>query len=110
VPSTGVDRRWKSSRKQVEATDTNRKVTLARVALKEAGSEPASRRTGSGYEAEQPWASGQWTAKLKRPKRLRRKAADCAGKSTTPYLGRPRLVPERATLPMRSGARSQQRP
>lgn len=46
----------------------NRKVPTARKALKEAGSESASRRTGTGYEAWRAGASGQGTAKLSRPK------------------------------------------
>ncbi len=46
----------------------NRKATVVRPALKEAGSEAASRRTGTGYEAVPTRASGQRTAKLSRPK------------------------------------------
>jgi len=46
----------------------NRKAPTAREALKEAGSEAASRRTGTGYEAGPIRASGQATAKLSRPK------------------------------------------
>jgi len=38
------------------------------AALKEAGSEPACRRTGTGYEAIPSRASGQVTAKLLRPR------------------------------------------
>ena len=37
-----------------------------------------------------------------------RRSGGCAGKVTESYLGRSRLMPERATL--RSGARSQPRP
>jgi len=46
----------------------NRKAPTAREALKEAGSEAAGRRTGTGYEAMPTRASGQVTAKLSRPK------------------------------------------
>jgi len=45
----------------------NRKAPTARGAPKEAGSEAASRRTGTGYEAAPARASGQRTAKLSRP-------------------------------------------
>src|SRR6266542_3032403 len=46
----------------------NRKAPTARGALKEAGSEAASRRTETGYEAKPPRASGHVTAKLSRPR------------------------------------------
>ena len=46
----------------------NRKETAARSVLKEAGSETASRRTETGYEAPSTRASGQSAAKLSRPK------------------------------------------
>ena len=46
----------------------NRKVPTVREALKEAGNEAASRRTGTGYEARPTRASGHVTAKLSRPK------------------------------------------
>jgi len=46
----------------------NRKAPTARKAPKEAGSEAASRRTETGYEALPIRASGQTTAKLSRPK------------------------------------------
>jgi len=55
VPSMGVDRRCKSSGELVAATHTNRKATsretgsAARPMPKEAGSETASRRTGSTH-------------------------------------------------------------
>ena len=51
-----------------QGSRANRKATAARPALKEAGSEAASRRTGTGYEAEPTRASGHVTAKLSRPK------------------------------------------
>lgn len=47
----------------------NRKVPTVRGAPKEAGSEAASRRTETGYEAVPTRASGQRTAKLSRPRR-----------------------------------------
>jgi len=48
----------------VTGTQGNRKVTLARAALKEAGNEPTGRRTETGYEATPIRVSGQRTAKL----------------------------------------------
>ena len=46
----------------------NRKVTTARLALKEAASESPSRRTEIEYEATLTGASRHMTAKLLRPK------------------------------------------
>lgn len=46
----------------------NRKASAREGALKEAGSETASRRTETGYEAAPTRASGQTTAKPSRPK------------------------------------------
>lgn len=92
----------------VAATHTNRKATIretgpaARPALKEAGSEAASRWTRTGYEAAPARASGQEAAKPSRPRARRRKSGGCAVKSKDPYLGRSRLTPERATAEGRS--------
>jgi hypothetical protein len=124
VPSMGVDRRCKSSGELVAATHTNRKATsretgpAVRPAPKEAGSETASRRTGSTRsEQHRVWRIEAFCAQGERTydrealatKGPERKSDGCAGKSTHPYLGRSRLVPERVT-PTIGGARSQQRP
>src|SRR5207247_10677205 len=69
VPSMRVTRRCKSSgepgRREPERTARR---PSARPALKEAGSEAAGRRTGTGHEAATPRASGQLTAKPSRPR------------------------------------------
>ena len=67
-PAWAVVWRWKSSRDLVAGTEVNRRAPTARGALEEAGSEVASRRTETGYEALPTGASGQRTAKLLRPK------------------------------------------
>src|SRR6266542_6698747 len=56
--------RCKSSRKQAIATEANRNCGRATDRGKEAGSETAGRRTGSGYEAPTSGASGQRTVSL----------------------------------------------
>jgi hypothetical protein len=48
----------------VTGTQGNRKGVTVRERLKEAGNEPAGRRTEIGYEATPSRASGQVTAKL----------------------------------------------
>ena len=47
-PAWALTGRWKSSGDLVTGTQGNRKVTLARAALKEAGNEPTGRRTEIG--------------------------------------------------------------
>jgi hypothetical protein len=64
VPSMGVTWRWKSSGEAWSGRpQANRKVLTVREALKEAGSETTSRRTGTGSEATPTRASGRVTAK-----------------------------------------------
>ena len=63
-PAWALTGRWKSSGDLVTGTQGNRKVTLARAAPKEAGNEPAGRRTETGYEEVPIRVSGQVTAKL----------------------------------------------
>ena len=50
-PAWALTRRCKSSGNLVAGTQGNRKAGAARPTLKEAGNEPARRRTGIGYEA-----------------------------------------------------------
>ena len=71
-----------------------RKGLVVRPALKEAGSETASRRTEIGYEALPTGASGRVPAKLLRPKGRRRRPGDCAGKVTTLTWGDLALPPK----------------
>ena len=85
----------------------NRKVTTARLELKEAGSETASRRTGTGYQATPSRASGHVTAKLLWPKRGGVDPAVVRGKSET--LTRGDLVSRSKERRRPGGARSQQR-
>ena len=72
VPSMGMERRRKSSGKLIAATHMNRKATsrvtgpAVRLALKEAGSELAGRRTETTSEAAKTRASGLLSAKLSR--------------------------------------------
>jgi hypothetical protein len=56
--------RWKSSRELVTASEVNRRASGREDGVKEAGSEAAGRRTGTGYEALPSRASGPMTAKL----------------------------------------------
>jgi len=63
-PAWALTRRWKSSGDLVTGTQGNRKASAARRGLKEAGNEPAGRRTETGYEARPIRVSGQLTAKL----------------------------------------------
>jgi hypothetical protein len=102
--------------KLVAATHTNRKAAsresgpAVRPALKEAASELASRRTGSvlsreagrgGYEALFAQGERAMNREALATKGQGRRSDGCARKSTNPYLGRSRLTPERATVPMR---------
>ena len=87
VPSMSTTWRCKSSgeagRSDPEQTARRRSVArrlATRPALKEAGSEAASRRTETGYEASPGRASGPMTAKLSRPRLRRCRSGDCAGK------------------------------
>src|SRR6266516_3404511 len=98
----GVDRRCKSLGKQVAATHTNRKATsretgpAVRPALKEAGSETASRRTGSTHSRVGRVRRirgvpdrGERTSDREAPatKGPGRKSDGCAAKSTNPLPG-----------------------
>jgi hypothetical protein len=56
--------RWKSSRELVTASEAHRRASDREAGVKEAGSEAAGRRTGTGCEAELSRASGQTTVKL----------------------------------------------
>ena len=56
--------RWKSFRELVTASEANRRASDREAGVKEAGSEAAGRRTGTGYEAEPSRASEQMIAKL----------------------------------------------
>jgi len=67
--------------------------------------EPTNRNRIQGVVNQGERATGREAVAAKEP--LRR-SGGCAGKVTESYLGRSRLMPERATL--RSGARSQPRP
>ena len=67
--------------------------------------EPTNRNRIQGVVAQGERARNREALAAKEP--LRR-SSGCAGKVTESYLGRSRLMPERATL--RSGARSQPRP
>jgi len=87
VPSMKPTRRCKFSgeagRSNPEQTARRRSGEsrpTARPALKEAGSEIASRRTETGYEALLSRASGLVTAKLSRPKAKWRRSGGCARK------------------------------
>ena len=89
VPSMKPTRRCKFSeeagRSDPEQTARRRSGEsrpAARPALKEAGSEIASRRTETGYEALLSRASGLVTAKLSRPKRNGVDPAVVRGKSS----------------------------
>jgi len=89
VPSMKPTRRCKFSgeagRSNPEQTARRRSGEsrpTARPALKEAGSEIASRRTETGYEASLSRASGLVTAKLSRPKRNGVDPAVVRGKSS----------------------------
>ena len=96
-PAGAVTRRGKSSGEpgRRDPKGTARRPP-ARGALKEAGREPARRRTGTGYEATPSRTSGQTTAKCLRPR--------SGGVDPAVVRGRPRVlpgeisrVPERAT-------------
>src|SRR5208282_3095569 len=50
--------RWKSSRELVTASEANRRASFREAGVKEAGSEAAGRRIGTGYKAEPSRASG----------------------------------------------------
>ncbi len=67
--------------------------------------EPTNRNRIQGVVNQGERATDREAVAVKEP--LRR-SGGCAGKVTESYLGRSRLMPERATL--RSGARSQPRP
>jgi hypothetical protein len=67
--------------------------------------EPTNRNRIQGVVGQGERAKDREAVAAKEP--LRRPGG-CAGKVTESYLGRSRLMPERATL--RSGARSQPRP
>jgi len=56
--------RWKSSRELVTVSEANRRASDREDGVKEAGSEAAGRRTGTGYEAGLGRASGRANAKL----------------------------------------------
>lgn len=95
-PAWVLTRRCKSSGNLVAGTQGNRKVAPVRATLKEAGNEPASRRTGTGYEAVLRRASGQMTAKLSRPRRGAVNPAVVRGRPAV-LPGEVSLAPERAT-------------
>jgi len=47
-PAWALTRRWKSSRELVTASEANRRASDREAGVKEAGSEAAGRRTGTG--------------------------------------------------------------
>jgi hypothetical protein len=107
-PACSQPWRCKSSDKQVASSRANRKVPTVREALKEAASEGAGRRTGTGYEATPIGTSGPRTAKFDRPSGRRRRSGDRALKGSELTWGdlASRLKGRRRAS---GGARSQQR-
>ena len=63
-PAWALTWRCKSSRELVTASEVNRRASDREDGVKEAGSEAAGRRTGTGYEATSGRASESMIAKL----------------------------------------------
>ena len=107
-PAWAHSRRCKSSRKLITASEVKRNCTRATKCGKEAWSvnhEPMdkNRIEGAAKQGERAFNRKALVIKARW-----RKCDGCVMKECDPYLGRSRLMPERATA--QAGARSQQRP
>jgi hypothetical protein len=89
-------------------SEVKRNCTRATKCGKEARSincEPMYKNCIEGVAKQGEWAGNHEALVIKA---RRRRCGGCAMKECDPYLGRSRLMPERATA--QAGARSQQRP